>query len=339
MSLPALGWDDDWAAQVDVGAGRARSAVARVSRADATSARLLTPDGEASVAAHGLVVGDWVVLDGTSRPRPLARRTLLSRQSSGRDSTEQPLAANVDVVAVVEPMWPEPNVRRIERMLTLAWASGGQPLVILSKADLFTSGVRSAVAEVESAAPGVDVLAVSATCGDGLAGMRHRLGPGRTFVLLGPSGAGKSSLVNALAGEEVLATGDVRGDGRGRHTTTHRELVLLEGVGLLIDTPGIRSVGMTADDDGLARVFEDVVVHAADCRYTDCGHAVEPGCSVRAAVDAGALPAARVESYLRLQREIEHQSRRKRTRERSQERRDTTGRNQAKAMAMRAKGR
>lgn len=339
LSLASLGWDEQWAADAERTPSAHTGVLARVARTDVGVARLVTPDGEVTVPAHDVVVGDWVVTDGHTWAHPLPRRTVLARQSSDRTSTEQPLAANVDAVLVVEPMHPGANVRRIERMLTLAWASGAEPMVVLTKTDLVPDHAGQVVADVEAAAPGVEVLAVSGETGAGLAGLRERLGPGRTFVLLGPSGAGKSTLVNALAGREVLATGPVRGDGRGRHTTTHRLLVVVEGLGVLIDTPGIRTVGMTADADGLAAVFADVVALAAECRFADCAHAVEPGCAIQAAVAAGQLEAARVDSYQRLQREIEYQAGRKQARDRADERREGRARSRGAREAMRAKGR
>ena len=202
---------------------------------------------------------------------------------------------------VVDTM-PEPSARRIERYLALAWESGAQPAIVLAKADL-SDDPADALADVDAIAFGVPVLLTSALEGDGVEELRE-LVAGQIVALLGPSGAGKSTLVNALVGSDVMDTGDVRDvDGRGRHTTTHRELVPLPGGGALIDTPGMRELGMWDAAEGLAKTFADVEAVAAECRFGDCMHEGEPGCAVRAALDAGELDAGRYASWRRLQRE------------------------------------
>jgi ribosome biogenesis GTPase / thiamine phosphate phosphatase len=330
----SLGWDDRRTAEVSL-AGLDALPRARVVRSDGARCVVLGPAGRTVVPGHGLVVGDWVVLDG-ERPVRLERRTALTRGSSGRGSGEQVLAAGVDVVLVVEPLDVGPHPRRVERLLTLAWSSGAVPVLVLTKSDLAEGDPLARLGRVVQ---GVEVVLVSATTGDGLPDLRALTGDSVTFVLLGPSGAGKSTLVNALAGSERLAVGAVRHDGAGRHTTTHRELVPVPGVGLLIDTPGIRAIGMTGDRDGIDRSFADVVTLADGCRFRDCAHGQEPGCAVRGAVDSGVLDPARLDSYLRLGREIEHQAARRTAHERDEERRDTKGRRSAKRTVMRAKGR
>ncbi|WP_309134092.1 ribosome small subunit-dependent GTPase A [Cellulomonas sp.] len=237
------------------------------------------------------------------------RRTALVRDTAGRTSLAQVMAANIDVVLVVEHLDPDPEPGRVERLLTLAWRSGATPVVVLTKADLVPDPAGMA-AEIAGAALGVDVHVVSVPDGTGLDPLRALLAPGVTLVAVGPSGAGKSTLVNALAGREVMATGERRADGRGRHTTTHRELVPLGGGALLIDTPGIRGVGRVADEDALDATFADVVELAARCRFRDCAHAAEPGCAVRAAIESGELPQRRYDSWLRLAREAAWQARR-----------------------------
>jgi ribosome biogenesis GTPase len=260
-------------------------------------------------------VGDWVALrdwpdERTTLEAVLPRRSAFVREGAGRTSHGQVLAANLDVVVIVEHLDPEPDVGRVERLLVLAWASGALPVVVLTKADLVPDpvGMRDEVAAV---APGVEVMAGSAATGQGLDRLRAHLGPGRTLALLGPSGAGKSTLTNLLAGAEIMKTDAVRSvDGKGRHTTTHRELVVLPGVGVVIDTPGLRAVGLVAGADALAQAFAEIEALASHCRFSDCRHDQEPGCAVRAAVDAGDLDELRVARWRKLGREAAAQARR-----------------------------
>jgi ribosome biogenesis GTPase len=201
------------------------------------------------------------------------------------------------------------NVRRLERYLALAWESGALPVVVLTKTDL-SNDVAGGIAAAQGTAPGVDVIALSSVTGEGVAALDRLLLPARTAVLLGPSGAGKSTLINRLLGTERLRTGEVREDGKGRHTTTQRELVRLSGGALLIDTPGMRELQLWDANAGLGAAFADVYALAAACRFRDCRHETEPGCAVRAAVDAGRLPAERLEHWRRLQRELAYLARR-----------------------------
>lgn len=221
------------------------------------------------------------------------RRTLLTRADADGSARRQVLAANVDAVAVVEGLLPEPDHNRIARLLSLAWASGAQPLVILTKADLEPEAERMA-AEL-SALNACPVHAVSSTSGLGLDEVRALFAGGRTVALLGPSGAGKSSLVNALSGGNVMRVNALRRDGKGRHTTVTRELHRVAG-GYVIDGPGLRSVGINSAA-GLDETFADVTALAANCRFADCRHAVEPGCAVIAAIETGDLTLVRFESY------------------------------------------
>jgi ribosome biogenesis GTPase / thiamine phosphate phosphatase len=229
----------------------------------------------------------------------LPRRTAIVRAGSTPGaSLGQVLAANVDIIYIAEPAVPELSLNRIERFLALAWESGAQPVVLVTKADL----VEVDLASVAAAAPGAEVHAVSSLTGSGLDAVRPRAG--RTAVVLGRSGAGKSTLVNALAGVDVMATSEIRGtDGKGRHTTVHRELFILPGGGMIIDTPGLRGVGLYDADEGVAQVFTELEELAGHCRYGDCGHRTEPGCAVLAAVADGTLTERRLESWRRLQRE------------------------------------
>jgi ribosome biogenesis GTPase / thiamine phosphate phosphatase len=305
--LAPLGWSADRASEVPDGA-----ALGRVARVDRGQLTVLTATGERRVHAGGAVydgtgpaVGDWVVLRGDLAVRVLPRRTAFVRTAAGRGSAPQVVAANVDLVLVVDALVGDARLRRIERYLTVAWASGATPVVVLTKADLCPD-VPAALAQVAEDAVGVDVLAVSALTGAGLAELRSLVVPGCTAAMVGPSGVGKSSLANALAGRPVAATAEIRGDGRGRHTTTARELHLLPGGGLLVDTPGMRELALT-DGDGLDTAYADVVDRAAECRFRDCAHRTEPGCAVAAAIDRGELDPARLTAWRKLQAEAHRQ--------------------------------
>jgi ribosome biogenesis GTPase len=255
------------------------------------------------------VVGDWIAI-ATGADPPLVRAILprhsaLVRRRPGKTSQGQVLAANIDTVVVVDGLDRGPNPRRIERAVALAWDAGATPLVVLTKADL-CADPEQAVATASAAAPHVEVVLVSAHRTGGLTDLSDLLGQGSTSVLLGPSGAGKSTLVNALLGEERMAVGEVRSaDGRGRHTTTRRELIVLPCGACLIDTPGVRELGLWLDAEAVDSAFPDIESLAVDCRFRDCRHQQEPGCAVRAAVNAGELDPARLDSYLRLRAEAE----------------------------------
>lgn len=257
------------------------------------------------------VVGDWVLLAGdTSEPlveHVLERTTAIVRRDPGRAARVQVLATNIDAVLITHPMSDEgPNLARIERELALVWDSGATPVVVLTKADL-AGDVGEALEAIVGAAPGVAVHATSTVTGDGLEDIRAYLKGNRTIVLIGPSGSGKSTLVNALAGEDIRPTREVRvSDHRGRHTTVSRDLLQLPSGGLVIDTPGLRAVGMWDSADGIDQAFSDVAAFAEDCRFRDCRHDGEPGCAVEAAVASGELPARRLQSYRELQAEVRH---------------------------------
>ncbi|MER7398670.1 ribosome small subunit-dependent GTPase A [Streptomyces sp. NPDC000151] len=254
--------------------------------------------------------GDWAAIDPGSGPDAvvralLPRRTALVRSASSKRSEGQILAANVDHAVVAVSLAEQLDLGRVERFVSLAWESGATPVVVLTKADLVPDGAGLAhlVADTETVAPGVPVLAVSAATGAGLDVLAAVLAGG-TSVLLGRSGAGKSTLANAVIGADVQDVHAVRDrDGKGRHTTTTRDLLVLPGGGVLIDTPGLRGVGMWDAEDGLARTFTDVEELAARCRFHDCAHTAEPGCAVLAAVEAGDLPQRRLDSYRKLLRE------------------------------------
>ncbi|MBW8769092.1 MAG: ribosome small subunit-dependent GTPase A [Gemmatimonadetes bacterium] len=269
---------------------------------------------ELDATPHLPAVGDWVAIGHTSSPviveAVLSRRSAFVRQRPGVAIAPQVVAANIDLALIATAVAGDLNPRRLERYATIAWESGAVPLVLLTKADLVAvDELAEARVAVSAAAPGVDVLAVSTHTGEGLDALARVLVPATTAVLVGSSGVGKSSLVNALLGGERLATAPVRADGRGRHTTTHRELVRLASGALLIDTPGMRELQLWSDGGGFAASFADVDALAADCRFGDCAHGSEPGCAVRAAIAAGSLALERLESYFKLRREMERHAR------------------------------
>jgi ribosome biogenesis GTPase len=250
------------------------------------------------------VVGDWVGLRDGLIDIVLPRHSKFSRKTPWTEVSEQVLVANVDIAFLVMGLDERDfNVRRLERYLTTAWEGGATPVIVLNKSDL-AYDLQPQLAETESVAFGVPVHAVSAETGEGVLELRRHLAGNRTVVLLGSSGVGKSSLINLLLGEQRFRIGDVRADGRGRHTTTHRELVPVPGGGVIIDTPGLRELQLWESDDGLDQAFVDVADLIAQCRFSDCQHRTEPGCAIKAALADGSLPAERWESYLKLQREL-----------------------------------
>jgi len=257
--------------------------------------------------------GDWVLLDPDRGPGDgerialtLPRRTAFVRGAGRTDARAQVLAANLDVVLVVQSLSAAPSPGRVERLLALAWSSGALPVVVLSKADL-AGDPETERLEVAAAAPGAEVVCVSTVPGHpaaaGLDALRRLVPAGSTAAVLGLSGVGKSSLVNALAGAEVLVTRDIRDDGMGRHTSVRRELVPVPWGAVVIDTPGLRGVQLWDADEGLDTAFSDIVALEEGCRFSDCSHVGEPGCAVQAAVAAGALSARRLASWDRLRRE------------------------------------
>jgi ribosome biogenesis GTPase len=323
-ALRILGWDDRFAAILASEApglvpGRILSeergqylVASTAGEGPASTSGRLRHDAGLDPTMTWPAVGDWVALDPVAESAPqgehrliqhvLTRKTAVIRRSPGdRRIPTQVLAANVDTVFVVTSMNADFNVRRLERYITVAWESGALPVVLLSKADLATDR-DGFLADAAGVAAGVEIIPVSAVTGEGLDLVRAHLGEGRTVVFTGSSGVGKSSIVNALAGAPLLATAAIReDDARGRHTTTRRQLLRLAGA-LLIDTPGLRELGVT-DGDGVAAAFEDVERAAAECRFSDCEHRSEPGCGVRAAIAAGTLDRARFEAWQKLERE------------------------------------
>ncbi|PXX63114.1 ribosome biogenesis GTPase [Nocardia tenerifensis] len=280
---------------------------ARVIRMDRSECDVATPTGpararcpRADAEVSGLCTGDWVTIDAESTVRQLLpRRSAIMRSSVSGRSQGQVLAANVDTVLICTAADADVDLNRIERMLALTWESNAQPIVALTKAD---AAEDIPIEEVRAVAPGASALAVSASSGAGLDVLTAMLDG--TVALIGPSGAGKSTLANALLGQEVFATNAVRAaDKKGRHTTVHRELRPLPNGGTLIDTPGLRGIGLWDAAEGIEKTFSDIESLAARCRFGDCAHNGEPGCAVSAAIDSGELAQRRLDSYRKLAKE------------------------------------
>jgi ribosome biogenesis GTPase len=310
--LVAYGWDEslDQSFAEHLAAGLIP---ARVIGVDRGSCDVITADGPLRAGTAPLAspdpmvaacTGDWAALRPGAAPEVAAllpRRSSVVRASASRSSHGQVLAANVDTAAVVVSAVERPKPGGIERLLALAWESGATPVVVATKVDQ-ADDPAPLLAELAALAPGAETVATSAVTGEGIDRLRGLLTA--TVVLLGRSGAGKSTLANVLMGADALATGAVRSqDGKGRHTTVRREMIPLPGGGVLIDTPGLRGVGLFDADEGLERVFAEIEELAADCRFADCGHRTEPGCAVQAAIESGELDRRRLDSYRKLQRE------------------------------------
>ena len=311
---------------------------ARVLAEDRGSYVARTPAGERRASVTGRfrfeagddpaaypAVGDWVAIeshdDAAAIRAVLPRRTSVVRHAPGKRTAAQVVGANIDTVFVVASLNADLNLRRLERYLATAWESGAEPVVLLSKADL-ADDPEAAVALVESVAVGVAIFTVSVVDRRGLAELRARIRSGDTVAFIGSSGVGKSTLLNALAGDEVAATAAIReDDARGRHTTSRRQLHLIAGGGLVLDTPGMRELGLWDADVGLDRSFGDVEAFAAECRFGDCRHAGEPGCAVAAALASGKLDPARLDGWRKLEREARHLERRVDALARAEERR------------------
>ncbi len=332
--LTGLGWDAAWAELAAAAAGD--DVPGRVVRVDRGLATVLTAQGVCRAGLGGdlldevatdrtqaPVTGDWVLVrtwpdDRITVEAVLPRRTGLFRAVASERSESQLLAANATVAAVVVGLLPDPALAKVERLLAVAWASGARPLLVLTKADL-VGDAHEVAAELAADAPGVETLVVSTVTGEGIEQLRAAAGSSGTVVLLGSSGAGKSSLVNALVGTDVLAVRRIRADGRGRHTSVRRELVPLPGGGCVVDTPGLRGVGLVDTVEGVAAVFSDIDALAGTCRFRDCTHTSEPGCGVLEAVDTGTLPSRRLDAWRTLQRELAWMARRRDARLRTQQ--------------------
>jgi ribosome biogenesis GTPase len=314
MTLSQLGWnaihESDWKRS-----GRDAHFPARVARVHKNIWRLLAVDGEFSVQLSGRLrhrlaqsgdwpaAGDWVETDGNAVYDVLPRRSKLSRKAAGRRTDQQIVAANIDTVFVVTGLDGDFSERRLERYVTLVWEGGAQPVIILNKTDVCADALTLQL-QAQASAPGVPVYAISARTGFGLPTIETHLQSGTTVALVGSSGAGKSTLINRLCGDDRQAVAPVMPDGRGRHTTTARHLIVLPSGALLIDTPGMREVQLWASEENLNHAFDEIDGLGAQCRFRDCRHVAEPGCAVLAALRNEQISQSRYDSYMQLRKEL-----------------------------------
>jgi ribosome biogenesis GTPase len=338
--LGLLGWDEQWQELLQSGGFGESALVGRVAVRHKSQYAVWTSEGEIPARIRGVlryqaadwselpVVGDWVACTRKGHEHlwhireVLARRTVLTRKDKGTRATPQVLVANVSVVLIVMGLTEDYNLRRLERYLIIARESGAKPVVVLNKADVLPAEmVEDSREEIAELAGDVPLHVVSALEARGLAPLAEYLGRGETVVVVGSSGAGKSTLANALLGTERQRTGEVRDtDGKGRHTTTVREMIPLPSGAILIDTPGIREIQLWENDEGLDSTFADIEELAQSCRFRDCTHTSEPGCAILAAIEEGSLDPDRLASYGRLREELRHLASRQR------ENRETTRR-------------
>ena len=282
--------------------------------------RLITPMGEMlanrptshQLLEQQLAAGDWVavhLLNSNSEAvieHILPRMTKFSRAAAGIEVKEQIVASNIDTLFLIQSLNKDFNMRRLERYLIAAWESGATPVVVLTKSDL-CDDLEMKISRVGDTAPGVEIFAVSNLTGEGIDGLRKYISNGKTIALLGSSGVGKSTLVNTLTGSQVLKTQEIReDDSKGRHTTTHRELVKLPEGGLILDTPGMRTLSLWEADEGMEKLFGDIEALIKDCRFSDCKHQREPGCAIREGLRKGVIDDQKWQSWLKLQKEIRH---------------------------------
>jgi len=282
--------------------------------------RVITPLGELlanrpsshQLMEHGLAAGDWVAVHLINAnteaviENVLPRMTKFSRAAAGIEVKEQIVASNVDTIFLIQSLNKDFNMRRLERYLIASWESGAVPVIVLTKSDL-CEDVALKISKVEETAPGVEIYAVSNLTGEGIDLLSKYISAGKTIALLGSSGVGKSTLVNTLTGTQVLKTQDIReDDSKGRHTTTHRELVKLPQGGLILDTPGMRSLSLWEAEEGMEKMFGEIEVLIKSCRFNDCKHQNEPGCAIREGLRKGTIDANKWQSWLKLQKEIRH---------------------------------
>lgn len=297
--------------------------LARVSAQHKDLYKVITASGEIQATISGKLgftvkdnsdyptVGDWVMVDRTSDNNGnaiirhiLRRKSLFERKAAGTSNQSQPIAANIDTVFICMSLNNNFNLRRLERYLSVAWDSMATPVVLLTKSDL-CADISAKLAEVHSVAIGVDILVTTSTNDDGYKAINKYIGNGKTVAFIGSSGVGKSTLINCIVGEEVLATRKTGENDKGRHTTTHRQLIVLPSGGVVIDTPGMRELQMESAD--LSKSFADIEELAQNCRFNDCTHLHEPGCAIKEAIEKGILSAERLSNYQKLQIEIKYQ--------------------------------
>lgn len=318
MNLIDLGWNqefDDKLSQINL---KKDFKAARVAVEYKGMYKLYTERGEVLAEITGKMrynnqfpaVGDWVIIDlHDSQDRAiihdiLPRKSKFSRKAAGAETREQIVAANIDTVFIVTSLNQDFNLRRLERYLTIAWNSGAKPVIVLSKADLFDKP-EVKKAEVETIAFGVPIHIISSLTGEGLNELKNYLNRGKTTALLGSSGVGKSTIINKLLDQEKMEVNEIRfNDGRGKHTTSHRELIVLETGGIVIDTPGMREIQLWDDSEGINESFDDLKAIAKDCKFNDCQHNSEPGCAIKEAIKNGELAEEKLESYRKLKREL-----------------------------------
>jgi ribosome biogenesis GTPase len=339
VQLSALGWNSYFEEQW-ISVAQPETEPARVSEQQKESYRVVTQNGEVTAEVTGRfrhsarhfsdfpVVGDWVAIrsrDGRVLiSAVLPRRTKLSRKSAGLRTDEQLLVANVDAVLIVTSLNEDLSLGRLDRYFSAAWEGGARPVVILNKADL-RPNAHEVAADIAASALGASIHVVSAATGQGMDELGIYASRGNTVVLVGSSGVGKSTIINRLLNSEAQTTRDIRSrDGTGRHATTYRRLFILPDGGVLIDTPGIRELQLWDSSEGLSETFEDIAELAAGCRFSDCRHDTEPGCAVRNGVDAN-----RLESYHKLQRELDHLDRRRNAAAQAEQKRIWKQRNKA----------
>jgi ribosome biogenesis GTPase / thiamine phosphate phosphatase len=310
--LDELGWNERFASAFDalqdegIEPGRLAADYSTKFLVQLAGSAPLATLGSALREARLVAVGDWVAVRNTPEAAEiravLPRQSAITREAPGSETAAQVIAANVDLVFIATSADSDFNLRRIERLLTVAYQSGAAPVIVLTKVDLNNPDPYEV--ELETIAAGVPVVAVSGVTGAGIEAVRLYLSRGKTAVLVGSSGVGKSTLINRLLGEEVLRTANVHKSGQGRHTTSHRQLLKVPGGGLVIDTPGLREIQLWAGAEALTEVFLDIEELALRCRFTDCRHETEPGCAVVAALEGGTLDTSRFRSYRKLQREL-----------------------------------
>ncbi len=323
INLIAIGLTDRQRQEAQLYSGTLH--LGRVSVQHRDQYRVMTEDGEIKAGVSGKLsyatsaiadypaVGDWVLVDRTADEAGnavihgiLTRKSCFERLAAGTGGERQIIAANIDTVFICMALNSDYNLRRLERYLAVVWDSGATPVVLLTKADLCTD-LDARLMEIQGIALGVEVIVTSAFSGDCSVEIQRFLTPGSTAAFIGSSGVGKSTLINRLIGAEVLATNGLRNDDRGRHTTTHRQLLLLPAGGVVIDTPGLRELQLAGAD--LSSTFSEIEALAQACSFKDCRHRAEPGCAVRHAIAAGELSAERLESFNKLQKEMIHEER------------------------------